>query len=211
MHEASLVESLLEQVQTLVSEHGGGDVEVVEVEIGPLSGVEPELVDLAFQRLASGYGFPSGSFVDTPRSVGGTMRELRRRGVAARLSLPLSGLRSFRPESDSGGRLPAPADPASRYRDERGSRRRTMNPKVITVARDVLAATRADAEEFRELRSRAGTLVVNVLSSPGSGKTSLLQATARHWQGRFRMAVLVGDLATDRDANVWRRGWTSCR
>ncbi len=75
-----------------------------------------------------------------------------------------------------------------------------MNAKVITVARDVLAATRAAADEFRESRSRVGTLVVNVLSSPGSGKTSLLQATARHWQGRFRLAVLVGDLATDRDA-----------
>lgn len=75
-----------------------------------------------------------------------------------------------------------------------------MNRTVITVARDVLAATREEAEAFRARRAQAGTLVVNLLSSPGAGKTSLLQATAAHWQGRYRVAVLVGDLATDRDA-----------
>lgn len=75
-----------------------------------------------------------------------------------------------------------------------------MSRTVITVARDVLAATKAEADAFRASRSQAGTLVVNLLSSPGAGKTSLLQATAAHWQGRYRVAVLVGDLATDRDA-----------
>ena len=72
--------------------------------------------------------------------------------------------------------------------------------RVITVARDVLADAKADAAEFRRRRGLAGTLVVNILSSPGAGKTALLEATAKHWQGRFRAAVLVGDLATDRDA-----------
>ncbi|HND51493.1 MAG TPA: GTP-binding protein, partial [Pirellulaceae bacterium] len=72
--------------------------------------------------------------------------------------------------------------------------------RVITVARDVLADAKADAAEFRRQRGLAGTMVVNILSSPGAGKTALLEATAKHWQGRFRAAVLVGDLATDRDA-----------
>ncbi|MFO0819845.1 MAG: hydrogenase nickel incorporation protein HypB [Pirellulales bacterium] len=75
-----------------------------------------------------------------------------------------------------------------------------MNRTVITVARDVLAATKAEAEAFRASRAQAGTLVVNLLSSPGAGKTSLLQATAAYWRDRYRVAVLVGDLATDRDA-----------
>lgn len=75
-----------------------------------------------------------------------------------------------------------------------------MTHRVITVEREVLASARASAEEFRRERTSAGTLVVNIVSSPGAGKTSLLQATARHWNGRHRMAVLVGDLATDRDA-----------
>jgi hydrogenase nickel incorporation protein HypB len=45
-----------------------------------------------------------------------------------------------------------------------------------------------------------GTLVVNLVSSPGAGKTSLLVETAKYWQGRYSSAVLVGDLETDRDS-----------
>jgi hydrogenase nickel incorporation protein HypB len=75
-----------------------------------------------------------------------------------------------------------------------------MTYRSITVARDVQAVAKQSAAEARERFTRQGTLVVNLLSSPGSGKTSLLQATARHWQGRRSMAVLVGDIATDRDA-----------
>lgn len=75
-----------------------------------------------------------------------------------------------------------------------------MTTEVIVVERDVLAKARATAEEFRRARTVAGTLVVNLVSSPGAGKTSLLQATARYWRGQHKIAVLVGDLATDRDA-----------
>jgi len=52
MHEASLVKSLLEQVDRLAAEHAAVAVEEVRVRIGPLSGVEPMLVSLAFERLA---------------------------------------------------------------------------------------------------------------------------------------------------------------
>jgi len=75
-----------------------------------------------------------------------------------------------------------------------------MTLKTITVERDVQARARQDAAAQRAEFSRRGVLVVNLMSSPGAGKTSLLEATARHWEGRHRMAVLVGDLATDRDA-----------
>jgi hydrogenase nickel incorporation protein HypB len=75
-----------------------------------------------------------------------------------------------------------------------------MNRQTIDVGRDVHAEARQRAAELRDDFTRRGILVVNLMSSPGAGKTTLLQATARHWQGRRRMAVLVGDLATDRDA-----------
>ncbi len=75
-----------------------------------------------------------------------------------------------------------------------------MTSRVITVRRDVQAAAQGQAEEFRRQLLQRGTLIVNVLSSPGAGKTSLLAATADRLQGRLRCAVLVGDIATDRDA-----------
>lgn len=52
MHEMSLVRSLLTQAAELMNSHGGTSVERIRVEIGPLSGAEPELVQLAFAQLA---------------------------------------------------------------------------------------------------------------------------------------------------------------
>lgn len=72
--------------------------------------------------------------------------------------------------------------------------------EVVTVRRDVLADEQDRAEDFRQAMTARGTLVVNVLSSPGSGKTSLLAATADRLSPWFRCGVLVGDIATDRDA-----------
>ena len=74
-----------------------------------------------------------------------------------------------------------------------------MTKSTITVRRDVLSQSTADAAAFRERLGRRGTLVVNLLASPGAGKTTLLEATARRLGGG-RMAALVGDIATDRDA-----------
>ncbi len=75
-----------------------------------------------------------------------------------------------------------------------------MPAKTITVDRDIQAERRAAAEALRRSFTAQGTFVVNLVSSPGAGKTSLLEATSRHWNNRWKLAVLVGDLATDRDA-----------
>ncbi len=75
-----------------------------------------------------------------------------------------------------------------------------MSQRTVIVGQEVLAERRAAAARFRSLRMSQGTLVVHLLSSPGSGKTSLLEATARHLGKGRRLGVLVGDLATDRDA-----------
>lgn len=71
---------------------------------------------------------------------------------------------------------------------------------VISVHREVGEKSRQDAEQFRCAMTERGTLIVNFISSPGAGKTSLLISMAQHWQARFAMAVLVGDIATERDA-----------
>ena len=72
--------------------------------------------------------------------------------------------------------------------------------KTITVRRDVNAEAKQDAQVERERLARQGTFVINLLSSPGAGKTTLLEATAKCFAGRHSMAILVGDLETDRDA-----------
>lgn len=62
----------------------------------------------------------------------------------------------------------------------------------------VLETNQTYAEQNRAFFSSKGIHVINLISSPGSGKTSLLQAMARILGPR--MAVIVGDLQTDRDA-----------
>ncbi len=80
-----------------------------------------------------------------------------------------------------------------------------MTTKTITVVRDLLATNKAAADAIRrELRAR-GILGVNLLSSPGSGKTTLLEALADLFRDRFRMAVIEGDIETERDAERIRR------
>lgn len=54
MHEASLVASLLNQIDELVVQNGGGRVTRIRVEVGPLAGVETPLLVEAFRRLRNG-------------------------------------------------------------------------------------------------------------------------------------------------------------
>ncbi|NJL76514.1 MAG: hydrogenase nickel incorporation protein HypB [Saprospiraceae bacterium] len=56
------------------------------------------------------------------------------------------------------------------------------------------------AKGIRDKMSAQKTLVVNITSSAGSGKTTLMQETARRLKEKINMAVLVGDLETERDA-----------
>jgi hydrogenase nickel incorporation protein HypB len=72
--------------------------------------------------------------------------------------------------------------------------------KRVVVRRDVMADAKADAAAQRQQFSARGVFVVNLVSSPGAGKTALLEATAKFWNGKHRIAVLVGDLETERDA-----------
>jgi len=75
-----------------------------------------------------------------------------------------------------------------------------MSEITIPVGRDLRAEMRAAADAFRMERELQGTLFVRLLSSPGAGKTSLLQATAVRLRKDYNLAVLVGDIETDRDA-----------
>jgi len=75
-----------------------------------------------------------------------------------------------------------------------------MTTKTITVVRDLLATNKQAAAAIREELRGRGILCVNLLSSPGSGKTTLLEALADRFRGHLRMAVIEGDIETERDA-----------
>lgn len=79
-----------------------------------------------------------------------------------------------------------------------------MSEVRVEVNRDVQSERKVAAARQRQRWLESGTFVVNLVSSPGAGKTTLLQEIGKHWSGRFRVAVLVGDLATDRDAERLR-------
>ncbi len=72
--------------------------------------------------------------------------------------------------------------------------------RLIEIRQGVLSKNDQLAAELRSRFHAAGVTVINLLSSPGAGKTSLLEATMRAMLAECRVAALVGDLATDNDA-----------
>lgn len=69
----------------------------------------------------------------------------------------------------------------------------------VEIAESLLAGNAKTARHNREHFDRHGVLAINLMGSPGSGKTALLEATAR-FGSRLRIAAVSGDLATDHDA-----------
>jgi len=75
-------------------------------------------------------------------------------------------------------------------------------PRVIEVGRAVTAAGKELAEHNRRRLDEAGILAVNVMASPGAGKTTLILETARRLAPDLRCAVVEGDVAGDIDATL---------
>jgi hydrogenase nickel incorporation protein HypB len=71
---------------------------------------------------------------------------------------------------------------------------------VITVERRILEKNDIIASQLRSEFRRRNILAVNILSSPGSGKTSLIEKLSMHQERTFRLAVIIGDVQTDNDA-----------
>src|SRR5271157_3469510 len=73
-------------------------------------------------------------------------------------------------------------------------------PRLVEVRQNVLKHNDVVARALRERFRQGGVFVVSLVSSPGSGKTTLLEKTLILLRPRYRVAALVGDLATENDA-----------
>lgn len=76
----------------------------------------------------------------------------------------------------------------------------TTQTRLVEVRQNVLKQNDIVARELRQRFHDAGVSVVSLVSSPGSGKTAFLEKTLTLMRPNYRVAALVGDLATDNDA-----------
>jgi hydrogenase nickel incorporation protein HypB len=76
----------------------------------------------------------------------------------------------------------------------------SVEPRLVEVRRNILKQNDIVARQLRERFSAARVFVVSVVSSPGSGKTELFEKTLTALRCTYRVAALVGDLATANDA-----------
>ncbi|MBY6053925.1 hydrogenase nickel incorporation protein HypB [Cytobacillus firmus] len=74
----------------------------------------------------------------------------------------------------------------------------------IIMDDDVLKDNNVTANFNRTLFKQNQTLVINLMSAPGAGKTTLLERTVKALAAEFKIAVIEGDLATERDADRLR-------
>jgi|SRR5580704_426703 hydrogenase nickel incorporation protein HypB len=76
----------------------------------------------------------------------------------------------------------------------------SRQPRLVEVRQRVLRQNDLLAEGLRDRFHKAGVFVVSLVSSPGTGKTALLEKTLSMLGRQHRVAALVGDLATENDA-----------
>src|ERR1700733_421012 len=76
----------------------------------------------------------------------------------------------------------------------------SLEPRMVEVRKNVLKQNDVIARALRERFRDEGILAVSLVSSPGSGKTTFLERTLTLLRSHYRVAALVGDLATENDA-----------
>jgi len=72
----------------------------------------------------------------------------------------------------------------------------------IKVVKDILGANEQIAERNRQLLDSNGVFAVNLMSSPGAGKTSLILETIKRLKGKTKIGVIEGDVSSSLDAEV---------
>ncbi|MCJ7629434.1 MAG: hypothetical protein MUO50_13730, partial [Longimicrobiales bacterium] len=80
--------------------------------------------------------------------------------------------------------------------------------KLINIKEEILAENKGLADKLRDRLRNQEVFLVNLMSSPGSGKTSLILRTLAHLEHSYRMAVIEGDVDSAVDSErVAREGF----
>ncbi len=76
-----------------------------------------------------------------------------------------------------------------------------MNEQRIQIVQNILSANDAIAENNRQTLKQAHLFSINLMASPGAGKTTLIEQTVKHLSERYCILVIDGDIATTFDAD----------
>jgi len=76
-----------------------------------------------------------------------------------------------------------------------------MSEQRIQIVQNILSANDAIAEQNRQLLQKARLFSINLMASPGAGKTSLIEQTVKKLAQDYRILVIDGDIATTFDAD----------
>jgi hydrogenase nickel incorporation protein HypB len=87
----------------------------------------------------------------------------------------------------------------------------TLNPRIVEIRQNVLKKNDLLARKLRKRFQESGVYVVNLVSSPGAGKTTLLTEILTRLGKKHRVAAIVGDLATENDAERLRQSKAKVR
>jgi hydrogenase nickel incorporation protein HypB len=76
-----------------------------------------------------------------------------------------------------------------------------MAVKILTIKEDILEANDAKSKANAEFLEKKGIMMVNIMSSPGAGKTTVILKTIEDMKDKIRMGVIEGDVASSVDAD----------
>ena len=204
MHELSIALSLIDAAVEESERRGGLRVRAIHLRIGAAlwGGLRGPRVGLR----AGPRGDAAGRRVAGDRGRAHRRLLPRLQGRAALAVAPAVRLPGVR-DADAGG---GPRAGAGNRRS--GGRPMIGNePRLVQVRRAVLKQNDEVARRLRQRFREAGVTVVSLVSSPGAGKTAFLERTLADLAGGHRVAALVGDLATENDADRLARSGAPAR
>ena len=191
MHELSIAMSIVEMAEE-EAKCRGVQVVAVHLKVGALSGVVKEALLSCYEMACENTPLQGSHLlvedvpvvIFCPKLPGRTSFKLSAVVQLSRMRRAMRGDCAWQ-----GTRGGCPGDTGMR-----------PEPRLIEVRKNVLKQNDVVARALRDRFRAAGVFVVSLVSSPGSGKTAFLEKTLTLLRPNYRVAALVGDLATENDA-----------